>query len=325
MGLQKPLAPNTQKKNLKSGGLASNQPKRSLNFNQDLPAVNASKRSKKSYADQYFQEPAQPQPQYSQPPQQYSQPPQYSAPPPQQAYPPAYQQPYPPTYQQPYAPAPQYSYPPPVYAPPPVYTQPDPYAQPPAYAAPPPSYGAPNPYEEDEEAGDIDAPPSRSSGRSRGRKKSRPPGSAALAILPFGVGQFQNGDNGKGMLFLISEAGAIGTGVYFKMKAGTDEKKLATQRDEMINGDPAATQEELDQFDQETQVYLSKLNSYFTYSLIGAGALCFLISRLHFAEACSFSLFLITNLRNWFVSSVLTIYRTLSCLFLLCFYFLERE
>lgn len=255
--------------NGKGDGLKPTGPKKSLNFNQDLPGDQGGKRSQRSTADQYFQEP--PPQQYSQPAPQYSQPPQQYAPPQ-----PQYQQPYP----QPY-PQPQYSYPPPaypapqyvappVYAPPPAYGYPDPYAQPPAYAAPPPpSYGAPNPYEEEDEAGDYEAPSSRSSGGSRSRKKSRKKGNAFIAVLPFGAGQFQNEHYGKAVFFAGAEAGALGYGLYLKFSVIPNAlKKFEADRllEVELSDDEKATNE------IPRDEYLKKINSYFQYSLIGAGA-----------------------------------------------------
>lgn len=175
------------------------------------------------------QAPAQPaypqQPGYAQQPQNpYAQPP--------TAYPPAYPQAYP----QPYAP-PAYAAPmyPPMYVPqpvpvpvpvyPPVYQQPQ-YAPPQPYApqgnsdgdyddedsdepeAPKPNYASPSGAGSPHMSGSA----SRSSSRSKG-------GNGFVAVLPFGVGQFQNRQYGKGMLFALGEVGALGAGIYFYVYA----------------------------------------------------------------------------------------------------------
>lgn len=258
----------------KGDNFDSNQPKASLNFNQELPAEKRANRSRKNFTDQYFQEPAAPQyqqppaqPQYSQPPQ-YAQPPTYT-PPPQYA-PPQYIQPQP--YQQPYA------YPPPVYANPPAYQAPspygyqDPYAQPPpAYAAPPtPGYGEPNPYEEEDEAGDSDRPAPRSAGFSKSRKTSRRKGNIVLALLPLGIGQFQNGDSVKGVIFLFGQGGALGFGLTYRLYNIPKDKKLFdTQREEEAD----LTPEEKETIEIQREEHIKKLTNYSNYALIGAGAL----------------------------------------------------
>ncbi|MFZ9521455.1 MAG: hypothetical protein ACO3A4_13355 [Silvanigrellaceae bacterium] len=263
---------NLERTNTKNDALNPTGTKKSLNFNQDLPGNKGNKRSQKSTADQYFQEP--PPQQYSPPPQQYSQPPQQYAPPPQQYAPvqPQYQQAYPP---------PQYAYPPPVYqtpqyvappvyAPPPAYGYPDPYAQQPAYSAPPPpGYGAPNPYEEEDEAGDYEAPSSRSSGGSRSRKKSRKKGNAFIAVLPLGAGQFQNEHYGKGVFFAGAEATALGYGLYLKFSVIPNALKKF-EADRLLEVDLSDDEKAVNEVPRDE--YIKKINSYFQYSLIGAGA-----------------------------------------------------
>jgi hypothetical protein len=266
-----------------SDDLSSKKPKRSVDFNIQLPqdkqAAKAN-RQRKSLADQFFQE--QQAPAYSQP---YAQPPAYQQPPPvYQQPPPVYQQPqypYPqqapyavPQYQQPgyavpYQPAPQYApAPPPAYS----YPAPDPYGAP-AYP-PAGDYGTPNPYEEEYEAGDGDAPRGsygRPAAGSRRRAK-RSGGSAGLALLPFGVGQFQNNQSGKGMFFLLAEGGALGYGLYVKLKQIPDAEKIFVgQRQAEI--DSGANQEDIDAKEVERQTYIKKVSNIATYSFIGTGVL----------------------------------------------------
>lgn len=256
----------------KGDNLDPNQPKASLNFNQELPAEKRANRSRKNFTDQYFQEPATPQ--YQQPPAQtpYSQPPQYALPP--QYAPPQYSQPQP--YQQPYQQP--YAYPPPVYANPPPYQAPspygyqDPYAQPPpAYSAPPtPGYGDPNPYEEEDEAGDSERPAPRSAGYSRSKKKSRKKGNVVVALLPLGIGQFQNGDTVKGVIFLLGQGGALGFGLTYRLYNIPKDKKLFdTQREEEVD----LTPEEKETIEIQREEHIKKLTNYSNYALMGAGAL----------------------------------------------------
>lgn len=118
------------------------------------------------------------------------------------AQPPAY---YPPPG---YAQQPAYYPPPP---PPPAY-YPYPYNYPPP-APPPAPYGHERTPEEDL----VYTEPYHDDSR---RMRSSPSGgsNAFLALLPFGVGQFQNGSVLKGTFFLVAEAVALGTGFYFIMQ-----------------------------------------------------------------------------------------------------------
>lgn len=241
---------------------SAEQPRAALDFNQPLPAEKKANKARKNFTDQYFQEPApqyaQPQPQYSQPPPQYAPPPQYQAP-----QPPAY-------------PAPQYSYPPPVYAPPPVYQAPqpygypDPYSQVPAYTPPPPAYGAPDPYEEEEEAGDVVRSDSRPARASKSRRRKDSGGSAFLALLPFGIGQFQNSHNIKGTIFLLAEGGALGFGLTYRLYNIPKDKKLFdSQRAE----ETELSETEKEDIELKREAHLKKLTDYSNYALIAAGGL----------------------------------------------------
>jgi hypothetical protein len=243
---------------------SAEQPRASLDFNQPLPGEKKANKARKNFTDQYFQEPA---PQYAQPqPQQ-----QYSQPPPQYAPPPQYQVPQSPPY-----PAPQYSYPPPVYAPPPVYQAPqpygypDPYAQVPAYTPPPPAYGAPDPYEEEEEAGDVVRSDSRPARTSKTRRRKDSGGSAFLALLPFGIGQFQNSQNIKGTIFLLAEGGALGFGLTYRLYNIPKDKKLFDlQRAEETD----LSETEKEDIELKREAHLKKLTDYSNYALIAAGGL----------------------------------------------------
>jgi len=265
----------------------SQKPKRSVNFNQELPQERKAAqqaRARKNLADKFFQEqptqslPPQQPPNYS--PQQYQQPaPQPYMAPQQPMYPPQYQAPaYPaPGYQQqPYG-QPQYpqGYPAPSYG----YPQPDPYAAP-AYPAPalPPAgeYGAPNPYEEEDEAGDSAAPQysPRAEGGPYGSFKRRPrkkaAGSAGIALLPLGAGQFQNGDTLKGILFLAAEAGLVGYGAYVKFKL-LPSAKAQFELDRKSELDNKAAQEDIDAKELERAIFIKKSDDIALYTFLGAG------------------------------------------------------
>jgi hypothetical protein len=278
-GSPRPSIPNVSRRGSKDEALTSSGPRRSMNFDKPLPEDNSRKRSKRSYADKYFQEPATPQyrqppPQYSQPTTPYAAPPQYQQgyqPPYQQPFQQPYQQPYQPPYPQPY-PQPQYSYPaPPAYGTAPSYSYPDPYSAPPYPATPPaqPGYGAPNPYEEEDEAGDTYQESRFSETRKRSQKKSRKKGSAAIAVLPFGAGQFQNDHTLKGVLFMLAEGGAFGYGGFAYFKIQDAEKKFKIYREDEVD----LPQIEKDDREKPRQEYLTKMKNYMTYSLIAGGVI----------------------------------------------------
>jgi hypothetical protein len=279
----KRMSKNEKNKSSDADDFKNNRPKRAVNFNNALPEAkgnNRNPRQQKSLADQFFQE-QQPAPSYPQP---------Y----PQSTYPtqPTYPQPmYPqPTYPQPAVPYPVQpgygAYPapyqaPPVYTPPPTYSypSPDPYGS--AAYPPPPSgqYGAPNPYEEEYEAADGAPPRSHSrtdSVRSSSRRRSSRGGNAALAILPFGIGQFQNGDIVKGGFFLISEGGALGYGLYLGIKVvSAAEKQFALDREaeQTDYKNKTLTQPEIDAKEAERDKYIKGQKSLATWCYVGAGAL----------------------------------------------------
>ena len=277
--------------NPKKGGAEQRQ-KTSMNFNQELTEERvAAKRSRprRSLSDEFFREQAPPPapsyapppaPSYSAPsyptpvyPQPYQPPPVYQAP---QMYPqpsysvPMYQQPYPAVpYQQPAPLPPSYSYP-----------QPDPYAAPNYQPIPPTSeYGAPNPYEEEFEAGDSSASYDSYSKSQQGysgpggnRRRARNSRHPALAILPLGIGQFQNGDYTKGTLFLLGEGGLLGYGLFVKYKTIPDAvKKFDIDRQTEI--DEKVKAEDIDAKEIERVKYITDYNDLANYCLIGAGAL----------------------------------------------------
>lgn len=181
--------------------------------------------------------PSQPQPVYQAPqaqPYVAPQQPAYGAPAAPQ-YPPTYAQPaYP--YPQPYQPypqpyQPQYAQP---YAPyPPQYPAPyaQPYPQPPVYQAPAPA-PAPAPARravpaEEEEEEEVYEPSARkpnyaspaAGGAPASRRVSkRGSRSSFVALLPFGFGQFQNGQHLKGTVFALGQVAGIGGAIWFSIQ-----------------------------------------------------------------------------------------------------------
>jgi len=184
---------------------------------------------------------------------------------------PVYQQPAPNPYQQPYAQPYGYQQQPPVVvAPPPVYYPPQqpayyPYQQPvyqqPVYSPPPPP--APEP------VAAAPAAPAKAS-------PAKPKKNMFLAIMPFGVGQFQNKSYILGSFFLLAEAGALGYGVMQYMAA---DKAVASTNatlkemqaaEETLTGDQlAAATVDRENYAAEAQSYVSSLR---TQGMIGAGA-----------------------------------------------------
>lgn len=253
-------------------------PRKAMRFDTDLPGENKRKtqqssrpkqnsRSRRSLADEFFQEPAPPA---------YA--PQYQQPPVYQAPAPMYQQPqYPYPYPQPAYPAPGYApqYAPPAYA----YPQPDPYAAP-SYPNPPmDAYGAPNPYEEEYEAGDGSVPmgggyPAPANGGYRARKRNNGR-SAFLAVLPFGVGQYQNGHKVKGTIFLLSELGLPAFGYFYydsAIKAAQKlfEQQIAEENDPTYEPLPKDELEANQKFREDT---LKNYANYQKYCYYATGAL----------------------------------------------------
>lgn len=157
------------------------------------------------------------------------------------------------------APAPAYpSYPPPAYPAPtyPSYTPYPPVAPyyPPTYAPPVQPYAAPAP-----PAPSYSAPPAqvpdyfssspRSKKRKRGGRKVRK-GSVLVALLPFGIGQFQNDDMIFGAFFAVAEAGALIT--YFVL-----EQEIASAESD-LNAYIASEEAS----DQDKQQYLNEQNAF---------------------------------------------------------------
>jgi hypothetical protein len=218
--------------------------KRGMDYNSELPAP---KKSGRSLADEFYSEPVEqppappPQQAYTQPPpQQYAQPPpqQYAQPPPQQ-----YAQPPPQQYAQP--PPQQYAQPPPL-----QYAQPPPQRtyqpQQPVYAAPRPEpQPAPNIYGTDESYGRV-------------KKKGKVERSAFLACLPFGVGQFQNDQPGKGALFLGAQVGGIGWAYYNYYLEQDFVNKNATAESQEPTAEPDP---EIEAYNQQVLAYRSGLQT----------------------------------------------------------------
>ena len=258
-----------KQKQQQNSSIGNSGPKKSMNFDLALPGEKKRKssqrtRSRRSLADDYFQEPA---------PQSYA--PQYQQPPIYQAQPPVYQQPiYPYPYPQPAYPAPGYA---PQYAPPPyAYPQPDPYAAP-AYPSPPMNaYGASNPYEEEYEAGDGSlppgggySPPAGGGYRARARDNGR---SSFLALLPFGVGQYQNSHAIKGTLFLLAEIGVPAFG-YFYYDSVIKSAQKVFEESRAIEAESEYTDQEKNDLEAGRVATLKKFADYQLYCYYATGAI----------------------------------------------------
>lgn len=260
-----------KKRQQKRSSFENSGPKKSMRFDTELPGEKRRKspqssRPRRSLADEFFQEPAPPT---------YA--PQYQQPPVYQAQPPVYQQPqYPYPYPQPAYPAPGYA---PQYAPPPyAYPQPDPYAAP-AYPSPPMNaYGAPNPYEEEFEAGDGSLPPGGGYPPPAGggyRRRARDNGrSSFLALLPLGVGQFQNGHKIKGTLFLLTELGLPAFG-YFYYDSVIKAAQKVFEESRAIENDPdnPYPADEIEVNEAKRVATLKKYADYQLYTYYATGAI----------------------------------------------------
>lgn len=123
------------------------------------------------------------------------------------------------------APQPQYVQPQPQYIVPqpqyvqPQYVMPQPqYVQPvPQYVAPQPQYMAPQPQYSSPTDFLSEPKPARRRPSSR-RTSEGGGGSSFLAILPLGVGQFQNGEPVKGAVIMSAQIGGVGWAVYNMIK-----------------------------------------------------------------------------------------------------------
>ena len=196
----------------------------------------------------------------------YQQPPyQQQGYPPQQGYPQQGYQQYPPGY------AP----PPPAYYPPPqqqAYYQPPPPVAPPVdpYAAQADPGIDPAPPLNDPGASDPDAPVSRGTG-SGDEKCTR--GSMIFAVLPFGVGQFQNCN----LLLAAVFAAAEGGGIYFWYSSKSSADAYTTTLNayqEQINAENSAgklsadDKAKADAYRTETLAIIAQKQQYSTYGLI---------------------------------------------------------
>lgn len=230
-----------------------------LNLNQarqnrrSQPVPTQQPQPNRQFQQPYGQAPIQQQP-GSFPAQQpyYQQPPVYNQPP---AYPqqPVYQQP-PPVYQQPY---PQPAYPV-QQQPAPTYEVPEPPPPP-----PPPSYN-----DTGSDRSFVRKP------RKRKRSKKQKPGSLALAIMPFGVGQFQNGDMLLGTLFAGAQAGSIA--YYFIANSEADATVDQTNQelaDRSNQANTAEEQKQLRQFEEDRKSYVDSKRQEGNLALVAFGAL----------------------------------------------------
>lgn len=208
------------------------------------------------------------------------------------------QQPYAPSQyslqQQPYAPygqpAQPYYAPPPAYYPPqqPVYQQP--YGQPQGYGQPPPGYGqqqqslsipAPPPPPpgpgQDQSLAYNPSSPGRDDYRDSGRMRSSVEAPAEknyfLDILPFGVGQYHNGQY---LLGAALTAGQIGSLFFYQNRNSQAESQIAETNQVLSDAqkpDSGITAEKQAQYAEESDVRVKALQQQATYGLVGFGVL----------------------------------------------------
>lgn len=81
----------------------------------------------------------------------------------------------------------------------------------------------------------------------------RTPAPLALAFMPFGVGQFANGDYGKGAAFLVLGTGALATFATFELLA--EQQKGASEKNVPFIQYDAATLRDPEAFRRDTIVY----------------------------------------------------------------------
>lgn len=189
--------------------------------------------------------------------------------PPPQGYPPA-QGYLPPGYVQPYGGQPVYQQP----AAPTVIVQQQPvYSAPQGQAypseLPPAAEPRSDTFEYEEEAKEspyFESAPKRSSRKTKLRTPKR---SAFLAVLPFGVGQYQNGQSVKGFFFMSLQAGFLGYGVFQQITASNYQKKIDQYKAENPNWEQETNPED----EKESKAYIARLKTYYLvgYSVAGAG------------------------------------------------------
>ena len=86
------------------------------------------------------------------------------------------------------------------------------------------------------------------------------------------MGQFQNGDPVKGFLFLAAEGGALGYGLYIKLKQIPDaEKQFAIDRDTEITN--KAEKPDIDAAEASRAKYIKNSGNIAMYCFIGTGVL----------------------------------------------------
>ncbi len=242
----------------------------SLSFENELP--NQVKRTPQTSADQFFgagaqQQPQAPQQQVQQAP--IAPAPQYVAPAPQPVYQaapqPVYQAPPPQpitVYQAP--PQPQY-YAQPQYAQPaPVYQQQAPQPQ---YAAPPQqTYQQPSPQDFQSNTGGNEEPPPRK--RSKSKRNKGPKKSVFVAVLPFGAGQFQNGQTVKGVIFAAAEIGMA----YMAYDSYSKRTIFMKQYNDYVAEVEAKPADRNEQYESDAKKFQNDLSTKFTLFSVGAGA-----------------------------------------------------
>ena len=91
-----------------------------------------------------------------------------------------------------------------------------------------------------------------------------------MALLPFGVGQFQNGESVKGFLFLAAEGGALGYGLYIRFKQIPDaEKQFVIDRETEITN--KAGEADITAAEASRAKYIKETGNIAMYCFIGTG------------------------------------------------------
>jgi hypothetical protein len=109
--------------------------------------------------------------------------------------------------------------------------------------------------------------PKSGSARDRSsRSGSQSSKSTFLAVLPFGSGQFQNGDTALGVAFGLTQLGLVGYGTYQLLQANQFESKYQDE----VTKDPVLAADET--YRRESEQYIADTKSYGQLMLLGFGA-----------------------------------------------------
>lgn len=105
---------------------------------------------------------------------------------------------------------------------------------------------------------------SRSLSPPRARRQSSK--STFLAVLPFGSGQFQNGDQWLGAAFALTQLGLVGAGTWQLVQANQFESRYQQE----VTADPSLAADE--GYRRASERYISDSKTYGQFMLLGFGA-----------------------------------------------------